>query len=171
MVPKTVDAYVPTSASSNSTSFASIRLSDGTNYLLYYNTTNDIACLYGTDAGTFSNTTVQPSSGVVIQAGSLSPLAATAWENDDGTLKEVRLYYVEASTNIIKELCSADGKTWYSGKLDNEQYKIASSGGLAATCGAKQGLKVFFADADNSGQIVEAYINTDTGKWQKYLIQ
>jgi hypothetical protein len=81
--------YVPSSASSNSTSFASITLSDGNNYLFYYDSGKNIACLHGKDAAVYSNTTVQPSAGVTIQAGTLSPLAATAWENDSGQLKEV----------------------------------------------------------------------------------
>jgi len=29
---------------------------------------------------------------------------------------------------------------------------------------------VFFADAENSGKIVEAYINTSTKAWQKNVI-
>ncbi len=70
---------------------ASVTLTDGTDYLFYYNTDSNIACLWGTDNGVFSNTTVQPTANVTIKASTNgpSPLAATAWENDAGALKEV----------------------------------------------------------------------------------
>jgi len=69
--------------------FASISLSDGNNYVFYYDSDESIACISGKDAVIFSNTTVQPSPGVTIQAGVTCPLAATAWENDSGKLQEV----------------------------------------------------------------------------------
>lgn len=75
--------------SSNSISFASISLSDGTDYLFYYDDNKNIACLSGKDASVFSITTVQPTPGVTIKAGAISPLAAAAWESHNGKLEGV----------------------------------------------------------------------------------
>jgi hypothetical protein len=44
-------------------------------------------------------------------------------------------------------------------------------GGLTASSGAKQGLKVFFADANNQNKIAEAYIDTNTKEWKSNVIQ
>ncbi|RYP90788.1 hypothetical protein DL770_003089 [Monosporascus sp. CRB-9-2] len=167
----TVHNYVPTSTSSNSTSFASITLSHGPSYLFYYDADNNLACLSGSEPGVFSNMTIQTSPGVTIQAGTISPLTATGFESPEGTLEGIRLYYVERDTNLIKELCSVEGKTWYCGDLDKKEYKIASSGGLACSSGATIRLQVFFADANNDGKIVEAYVNRDTMLWESNVIR
>ncbi len=87
--PSPKEDNISTTRSPNSTSFASTTLSNGTNYLFYYDSNRNLACLSGQDAGVFSNATVQSSEGVTIQAGTHSPLAATAWKDDATQLKEV----------------------------------------------------------------------------------
>jgi len=62
---------------------------DGTNYLFYYNADNSVAYLSGKDAAVFSNTTLQTSPGITIQAGSTSPLAAVGWVAGSGGQHEV----------------------------------------------------------------------------------
>lgn len=68
------------------------------------------------------------------------------------------------ASNYIKELASADGINWGAGVFSDKSYQLASYGGLTASFGTEQGLKVFFTDA-SSGLITEAYMNASTKEW------
>ncbi|KAI0383310.1 hypothetical protein F5Y04DRAFT_279019 [Hypomontagnella monticulosa] len=170
-VPKDPRSYIPSSQWSNSTSFAAVTLKDGINYLFYYDRGNHLACLAGKDADSYNNRTVRLN-GSTIQAGEKSPLAATAWEDRNGSPEAIRLYYIDTSSSQIKELVSENGgESWKEGAFNRQKYHIARSGGLAASSSPGGGLKVYFADPDNDDSIVEASIGTVSSDWELNVIQ
>lgn len=72
---------------SKSPGLASINLSDGNNYVFYYDDSNKLACLQGQDGQVYSTNSVQVNNVGVTANNDLSPLAATAWVKD-GQRKE-----------------------------------------------------------------------------------
>lgn len=72
---------------SKSPGIASINLSNGNNYVFYYDDSNKLACLQGQDGQAYSTNSVQLGEVAITANNDLSPLVATAWVKD-GQRKE-----------------------------------------------------------------------------------